>query len=227
MFNVDSTIDLKKEEIIFHYFTQLAESQREQFRKISSLYTFWNTSINLISRKDIDQLYLSHVLHALSIAKVISFKAGTKILDVGTGGGFPGIPLAIMFPRAQFHLIDSIGKKVKAVKNITSELALSNVYTSQIRAEKMNDHYDFILGRAVADLPTFYRWIKDNLSKDSQNDLPNGILYLKGGNFLEELTNIPLKYCVYPISDFFNEPFFETKKLVYLVRPEVCPKSLI
>lgn len=216
---MDSTIDLKKEEIIFHYFTQLSESQRGKFKKISSLYAFWNTSINLISRKDMDQLYLRHVLHALSIAKIISFKAGTKILDVGTGGGFPGIPLAIMFPMAQFHLVDSIGKKIKAVKNIAEELALDNVYTSQIRAEEISDQYDFILGRAVADLPTFYRWIKDNLKKDFQNDLPNGILYLKGGNFLDELTSIPLKYCVYPIGDFFNEPFFETKKLVYLVSP--------
>jgi len=214
--NVENLLDFPQEDLIFRYFTQLTESQKKQFKKLSALYTFWNSQINLISRKDIGQLYLRHVLHALSIAKVISFKADTKILDVGTGGGFPGIPLAILFPKANFHLIDSIGKKIKAVQQIAEALALPNVYTSSVRAEAIHESYDFILGKAVTDLPTFYGWVKDKVRKKPNHTLANGILYLKGGDFLDELTTVPLKHHVYPIKNFFNEPFFDTKKLVHL-----------
>ncbi len=212
---------MEKSAIISRYFPKLSNKQQSQFRKIGPLYEHWNTQLNLISRKDITQLYVSHVLHALSIAKVITCKPGTKILDVGTGGGFPGIPLAILFPAVQFHLMDSIGKKIKAVEAIAASLSLKNVHTKQARAETVHEQYDFIVGRAVAKLPIFYNWVKDLLIQNSQNTLPNGILYLKGGKFLDELKKLPLAYCVYPIRHFFTEPFFETKNLIHLYHHEI------
>jgi 16S rRNA (guanine527-N7)-methyltransferase len=203
-------------DVIFHYFSNLSTKQREQFRQIGPIYTAWNEKLNLISRKDIEHIYLKHVLHALSIAKVVTFKPGTHVLDVGTGGGFPGIPLAIMFPQAQFHLIDSIGKKIYAVQHIAAELGLANVATHQIRVENMKKQYDFILGRAVTSLITFYGWVKKNISCDDRHSIPNGILYLKG----KEPIQIPTQYRTYPIHDFFDDPFFATKQLTHLMRNE-------
>jgi len=202
--------------MIVHFFPQLSIQQKEHFKALGPLYEQWNNNLNLISRKDIAHLYLRHVLHGLSIAKVISFVPGTQIVDVGTGGGFPGIPLAIMFPQAHFHLIDAIGKKIKAVDSMVQTLALHNVTTSQIRAENLNQRYDFVVARAVTALPTFFGWAKNLLKTEQHNKLPNGIFYLKGGDFADELAAIPAQHSIYPIHNFFDEPFFETKKLVYL-----------
>jgi 16S rRNA (guanine527-N7)-methyltransferase len=201
-------------DVIFHYFGNLSTKQQDQFKQIGPIYTAWNEKLNLISRKDIDHIYLKHVLHALSIAKVVTFKPGTHVLDVGTGGGFPGIPLAIMFPQTQFHLIDSIGKKIYAVQHIAEELGLANVVIHQIRVENIKKQYDFILGRAVTSLVTFYGWVKNNISSHDRHSIPNGILYLKG----KEPLQMPTQYRAYLIHDFFDDPFFETKQLVHLVR---------
>lgn len=203
-------------DIIFTYFPDLNSRQVDQFRQLDELYRSWNEKINVVSRKDIDHLYVHHVLHSLAIAKVIQFKAGTKILDVGTGGGFPGIPLAILFPECRFHLVDSIGKKIKVVTEIARELGLSNVHAEQIRAENLKRKYDFIVSRAVTALPEFYSWVRNKIEPSDKNALPNGILALKGGNVESELVDFRKRATVYPISSFFKEEFFETKKIVYL-----------
>lgn len=202
-------------ELIAKYFPDISENQREQFRRLDSLYKEWNSKINLISRRDIDALYEKHVLHSLAIAKTVSFKPATKVLDVGTGGGFPGIPLAILFPHCRFHLVDSIGKKIIVVKDIIKQLGLSNASAEQIRAENVYGKYHFIVSRAVTDLKKFTGWIEDKVEKNNFNDLINGILYLKGGDLTEELNSLNRKTKVYDI-DFFEEEFFRTKKVVYV-----------
>lgn len=202
-------------ELILKYFPELSDLQKEQFSKLFGLYVEWNAQINVISRKDIDELYLRHVLHSLGIAKVLPFKDGTKIMDVGTGGGFPGIPLAILYPECHFHLVDSINKKLKVVEAVAESLGLTNIKTSHKRAEEINETYDFIVSRAVTAMPSFVGWVKNKVSKKSKHALKNGILYLKGGDLSEELKDFP-KAKVYELSDFFTEEFFETKKLVHL-----------
>ncbi|MTI20593.1 16S rRNA (guanine(527)-N(7))-methyltransferase RsmG [Fulvivirga sp. RKSG066] len=203
-------------DIINKYFPDLTPLQKEQFSKLQELYTSWNEKINVISRKDIDALYVRHVLHSLGIAKVMSFEPGTKVLDVGTDGGFPGIPLAILFPDVQFHLVDSIGKKIKVVKAVSEALGLENVEADQMRAEQLKSQYHFVVSRAVTRLKPFYQWVKNKFLKDDFNQLPNGILYLKGGDLKEELTESKKRYKLYNLPDFFEEPFFETKKVVYV-----------
>lgn len=202
-------------ELILKYFPNLSEVQQEQFSKLYDLYSDWNSKINVVSRKDIDELYLRHVLHSLGIAKVIQFKDGTSIMDVGTGGGFPGIPLAILYPECKFHLVDSINKKLKVVDAVTEDLGLTNVKTSHKRAEEINETFDFIVSRAVTAMPSFVGWVKNKVSKKSKNDLKNGILYLKGGDLTEELQNYP-KATLYNLTDYFEEDFFDAKKLVHL-----------
>ncbi len=200
---------------ILKYFPNLTERQIEQFSRLKDLYSFWNNQINVISRKDIDFIYTHHVLHSLSIAKIIKFNKGTSILDVGTGGGFPGIPLAIIFPESNFFLIDSIGKKIKVVKEITKELGLNNVNSEQIRVENIKKKYDFIVSRAVTNFPKFVALVRKNIHGYDKNPLPNGILYLKGGDFSDEIKSIKKSIYVYNINDFFEEEFFETKKIIY------------
>ncbi|NNK69387.1 MAG: 16S rRNA (guanine(527)-N(7))-methyltransferase RsmG [Flavobacteriaceae bacterium] len=202
-------------EIIKKYFPDLTEVQESRFEQLRPLYEYWNSRINVVSRKDIAQLYERHVLHALGIAKVIQFKPGSNILDVGTGGGFPGIPLAILFPECNFHLIDSIQKKIKVVNAISESLELENVTASQLRAQDVQGNYDFIISRAVTAMPRFAGWVQGKISKSGFNDKPNGILYLKGGDLEEELKEF--KHVeIYPLSDYFEEEFFDTKKVVYL-----------
>lgn len=202
-------------DIILKYFPNLAETQKQQFAKLQELYKDWNLKINVVSRKDIDELYLRHVLHSLGIAKVMEFKPNTKVMDVGTGGGFPGIPLAILFPETQFHLVDSIGKKIKVVNEVKDGLGLENVKTTHGRVEEVNETYDFIVSRAVAQMETFHRWIKNKVQKKQNHELKNGILYLKGGDLTEELAKFP-SATIYNLPDFFEEDFFETKKVVHL-----------
>jgi len=202
-------------ELILKYFPNLNENQIDKFEKLQSLYQDWNVKINVVSRKDIDELYLRHVLHSLGIAKVIQFKKGTKILDVGTGGGFPGIPLAILFSDSDFHLVDSIAKKLKVVDEVVEGLGLTNVETTYSRVEDINGTYDFIVSRAVAAMPTFVNWVKGKITKKNNNKLKNGILYLKGGNLIEELQNYRTA-TIYDLSDYYKEDFFTTKKLVHL-----------
>jgi 16S rRNA (guanine527-N7)-methyltransferase len=201
--------------IVFDVFPELTEEQKAMFNKLEILYNDWNTKINVVSRKDIDELYLRHVLHSLGIAKVIRFLPGSHILDVGTGGGFPGIPLAILFPEVHFTLVDSIGKKIKVVDEVVAGLGLTNVTTVHARVEEVGEHFDFIISRAVAAMPTFVSWVKGRIAKKSRHALKNGILYLKGGDLKEELVNYP-KAQIFPLSEYFDAPFFETKKLVYL-----------
>lgn len=205
-----------KSELIQQYFKGLSEQQVARFDQLYALYSFWNAQINVISRKDIDELYERHILHSLGIAKFINFTPGTKVLDVGTGGGFPGIPLAILFPDVQFHLVDSIGKKIKVVTEVAAALGLNNVKASHLRAEQVTDKYDFVVSRAVTRLIDFYPWVKGKFSKESKNAVPNGILYLKGGDLKEEITESRLKAELYPLSDYFTEEFFETKYVVYI-----------
>ena len=200
---------------ILKYFTGLTENQVIQFQKLELLYQEWNAKINVISRKDIDQLYVNHVLHALAIAKVQKFEPGTYVLDLGTGGGFPGIPLAILFPETRFYLIDIILKKINVVKAIAESLELKNVKAEQIRAENVKGDYDFIVSRAVTNMPEFVAWTKDKIKKTNKHELKNGILYLKGGDLTQELIDFP-KAKQYDISDFFSNEFFETKKVVHL-----------
>ena len=191
-------------DIIHKYFKNLSENQIQQFEKLQGLYQDWNLKINVVSRKDIDELYLRHVLHSLAIAKVVQFKPGAKILDVGTGGGFPGIPLAILFPETQFHLVDSIGKKIKVVDEVVAGLGLENVKTTNGRAEELKDTYDFIVSRAVAQMETFVRWTRGRISKKQNHDLKNGILYLKGGDLSEEL-KLYTSATIYEIPNYFEE----------------------
>lgn len=202
-------------ELILKYFPNLSEVQKEQFSKLFDLYSDWNSKINVVSRKDIDELYLRHVLHSLGIAKVVQFKDGTTIMDVGTGGGFPGIPLAILYPECKFHLVDSINKKLKVVDAIAESLDLTNIKTSHKRAEDINETFDFIVSRAVTAMPSFVGWVKNKVNKKSNHELKNGILYLKGGDLTEELQNFP-KATLYNLSDYFEEDFFDTKKVVHL-----------
>ncbi|WP_088323312.1 16S rRNA (guanine(527)-N(7))-methyltransferase RsmG [Polaribacter tangerinus] len=202
-------------DIIHKYFTNLTPTQIAQFAQLQSLYKDWNLKINVVSRKDIDELYLRHVLHSLGIAKVINFKPGAKILDVGTGGGFPGVPLAILFPEVQFHLVDSIGKKIKVVNEVVEGLGLENVKTSNCRVEELKDTYDFIVSRAVAQMETFVGWTKGRIAKKQNHELKNGILYLKGGDLSEEL-KLYTSATIYNLPDYFDEDFFETKKVVHL-----------
>lgn len=203
-------------QLIFKYFPELSDKQKEQFERLGELYMEWNERINVISRKDTDQFYERHVLHSLAIAKVITFKAGTRILDIGTGGGFPGIPLAILFPDCEFLLVDSIGKKVKVVQEVASELGLKNVKASHERAEKINEQFDFIVSRAVTAMPKFLNWTKGKFLKENRNNLKNGILYLKGGDLKEEMASVKKAIQYFDIPSFFEEPFFETKKVVYV-----------
>ena len=203
-------------EIISQHFPQLSEQQKQQFAKLQELYEHWNSQINVISRKDIEQLYERHVLHSLGIAKVISFLPGEKVLDVGTGGGFPGIPLAIMFPETSFYLVDSIGKKIKVVKEVTEALGLKNVESSHNRAEEIDRKFDFIVSRAVTKLSDFYPWIKDKFNKQSKNTIPNGTLYLKGGDLVEEIAESRLAVKRYELKNYFPGEFFETKQVLYI-----------
>lgn len=202
-------------EAILKQFTDLSENQILQFQKLQSLYEDWNSKINVISRKDIDELYTKHVLHSLAIAKIEKFEPGTYILDVGTGGGFPGIPLAILFPETRFYLIDVILKKINVVKAVVEALELKNVKAEQIRAENVKGDFDFIVSRAVTNMPDFVSWIKDKIKKQQKHELKNGILYLKGGDLTEELKLFP-NAIEYNISEFFDAEFFETKKVVHL-----------
>lgn len=204
-----------KPDIIFKYFPQLSSVQQQQFEQLYDLYTYWNAQINVISRKDSELLYEHHVLHSLGIAKVIQFKPHTRLLDVGCGGGFPGIPLAILFPECSFHLVDSIGKKIKVVNEVATAIGLTNLTAQHERAEKIKQSYDFIISRAVTAFPEFYNWVRTKASKNSFNDLPNGILYLKGGDLKEEFGAFYHKAKFYNLQDYFEEPFFETKKVVY------------
>jgi len=200
---------------ILKYFPNLTDIQIEQFKKLDFLYHDWNAKINVISRKDIDELYTKHVLHSLGIAKIIQFEHGTFVLDVGTGGGFPGIPLAILFPETRFYLIDVIAKKIKVVQAVAEALELKNVKAEQMRAELVKGDFDFIVSRAVTNMPDFVSWIKDKIKKKHKHELRNGILYLKGGDLTEELAAFP-KATEYNLSDFFEDEFFETKKVVHL-----------
>lgn len=202
-------------EEILTYFPELTDEQRGQFSKLARLYNDWNLKINVVSRKDIDEIYLRHVLHSLGIAKVQPLNPGAKILDVGTGGGFPGIPLAILFPETEFYLVDSIGKKIKVVNEVKDGLALENVKTFNCRVEEIEGHYDFIVSRAVAQMETFVRWVKGRIAKKNTHALKNGILYLKGGDLSEELASYKTA-AIYPLSDYFEEKFFETKSVVHL-----------
>ncbi len=201
--------------IIQKYFNDLTNEQLSQFAKLELLYKDWNSKINVISRKDIDELYLRHVLHSLSISKLISFKDGTSILDVGTGGGFPGIPLAILFPNCRFHLVDSIQKKITVVNNVVKELDLKNVKTSCSRVEAISEKYDFVVSRAVTNMKDFVSWIKFKINKNSFNDFKNGVLYLKGGDLEDELKSFK-NVKTFELSEIFNEDFFIQKKVVYL-----------
>ena len=203
-------------DLILKYFPELTERQREQFAALLPLYEDWNAKINVISRKDMDNFYEHHVLHSLAIAKVQPFKSMSEILDVGTGGGFPGVPLAIMFPQANFHLIDSIGKKIKVVQDVAQQLELANVRAEQIPAEQVGGEYDFVVSRAVASLPEFVKWVRGKVSDSHYHKLRNGILYLKGGDLEAELAPFKKKVRTWDIADFFEEEYFETKKVVYL-----------
>ena len=203
-------------ELIYKYFPQLTERQKEQFAALMPLYQDWNAKINVISRKDMDNFYEHHVLHSLAIAKVQPFKTMAEILDVGTGGGFPGIPLAIMFPDAKFYLVDSIGKKIKVVQDVAQQLQLQNVRAEQIRAEQVQGDFDFIVSRAVTDLSQFSQWVKGKVSGIQYHHLRNGILYLKGGDLDAELAPFKKKVRTWDISDFFAEEYFQTKKVIHL-----------
>lgn len=202
-------------EVILKYFPNLTENQQHQFGLLAELYSDWNAKINVVSRKDIESLYERHVLHSLGIAKVTSFVPGTKIMDVGTGGGFPGIPLAILFPEVDFYLIDVIGKKIKVVQEVASALGLKNVIAEQKRAEMVKTQFDFVVSRAVTNMPDFVNWVKHKIKKKDSNAFSNGILYLKGGDLTQELELFP-QAVEFSLSDYFEEEFFETKKVVYL-----------
>lgn len=208
-------LKIYKMDKILQYFPDLSEKQIEQFKMLQDLYNEWNAKINVISRKDIDELYTRHVLHSLGIAKVLQFKDGAKIMDVGTGGGFPGIPLAILYPNVNFYLIDVIAKKIKVVTEVANALGLKNVKAEQKRAELVKEEFDFVVSRAVTNMPDFVKWVKGKIAKDSVHEMKNGILYLKGGDLSEELAvyqNVQL----FDLAEIFDDEFFETKKVVYL-----------
>ena len=202
-------------EKLLQYFPKLSSKQIEQLSQLDSLYKEWNAKINVISRKDIDSLYTHHVLHALGIAKVVQFKPNTKIMDVGTGGGFPGIPLAIIFPESQFYLIDTIGKKIKVVQEVAKTIGLKNLKAEQKKAENVKETFDFVVSRAVTAMPEFAIWVKDNFNTKDNNKLPNGILYLKGGDLKEALKDFN-NYKEFFLKDYFKEDFFETKKIIHI-----------
>tara|TARA_R100001369_G_scaffold58699_1_gene85611 strand:+ start:190 stop:849 length:660 start_codon:yes stop_codon:yes gene_type:complete len=206
---------LNNMDLILKYFPDLTETQIQQFEALEGLYKDWNAKINVISRKDIDDLYLKHVLHSLAIAKVIQFKDQSSILDVGTGGGFPGVPLAILFPNCQFHLVDSINKKLKVINAVCEALELTNIKTTHSRVEVIDGTFDFIVSRAVTAMPEFTKWIKGKVAKRQQNAIKNGILYLKGGDLTEELKQYK-NVKAFLLSDYFEEAFFDTKKVIYL-----------
>ena len=201
-------------EIIEKYFPDLAEKQKNQFADLEELYAEWNEKINVISRKDMESLYEKHVLHSLGIAKIMQFQPNTKVLDIGTGGGFPGIPLAILFPETYFTLVDSIGKKITVVKEVSSAIGLENINAIHGRAESVKDQFHFVVSRAVTQMPVFLRWLRGKFLKDQFNAKHNGVLYLKGGDLAEELSG--LKAEIFPLKNYFEEEFFETKKVVYL-----------
>lgn len=205
-------------ELIHKYFSELTSVQLAQLGKLQPLYEEWNSKINVISRKDIDNIYLHHVLHSLAIARVISFVPGTHVLDVGTGGGFPGIPLAILFPEVSFHLVDSIGKKIKVVQEVAAALDLCNVETTVGRAEQIQEPFDFVVSRAVTQLPVFVPWVRKNIAATSRNAIKNGILYLKGGVLEEELRPFKRLYELYPISSFYDEDYFKEKYVIHMFR---------
>lgn len=198
------------------YFTDLNSTQKELFGKLKDLYIYWNEQINVISRKDMDEFYNRHVLHSLGIAKIMSFEKGAEVLDIGTGGGFPGIPLAILFPETNFHLVDSIGKKIKVVTEVANALGLKNVRATHTRAEDVDGQYDFIVSRAVTAMPAFLPWTKDKFKKKNLHELANGILYLKGGDLTEEMSTVNKFYKIHPLNTIFSDEFFETKAVVYV-----------
>jgi 16S rRNA (guanine527-N7)-methyltransferase len=203
-------------DIIYKYFPSLTEDQKSKFEQLYAVYKEWNDQINVVSRKDFDSFYEKHVLHSLGIAKVINFQPGSEILDVGTGGGFPGIPLAILFPESDFFLVDSIGKKIKVVNGVKEALGLTNVFAGQKRAEELKQQFDFVVSRAVTQMPKFIPWVQDKFKPKGVNGYPNGILYLKGGDLTEELKGVNRYMEIMDLSDFFEEEFFETKKVVYV-----------
>ena len=200
--------------LILKYFPEITDEQKQQFEKLEKLYTEWNEKINVISRKDMDGLYEKHILHSLGIAKIMPFADGTKVLDIGTGGGFPGIPLAILFPEVSFTLIDSIGKKIKVVEAVSEGLGLKNVTTVHGRAEKLKEKFHFVVSRAVTQMPEFLRWLKGKFEKEQFNEKHNGVLYLKGGDLAEELAGLRCE--IFQLKNYFEEEFFDTKKVVYL-----------
>ena len=202
--------------LIEHYFPDLSPLQLQQFASLEGLYQTWNAQINVISRKDTEHFYERHVLHSLAIAKIIQFLPGASVLDIGTGGGFPGIPLAILFPEVQFHLVDSIGKKIKVVQEVAGHLGLTNVKASHARAENVKDRYDFIVSRAVTQMPIFLTWIKGKSAIKNLHAFKNGVFYLKGGDLSEELAGLRYPVKEFPIAEFYTEEFFETKKVVYV-----------